>query len=292
METQWQLIIFTLLICLGSGTFAVTGLLAAFGKGEEIRLSALAVSLASMLIGGVASLFHVQHWERMFNGFGHLTSGITQEIIGLALVVVVIIVYFVVSRKGTAPKWAGWMAVAVSLLMIIAMSHSYVMPSRPLWDNVLLYVYYLANFVMFGGLAVTLLYGIKGKDSSFTCKIALVGGALQLAAAVGYAILIPSLANKFSTVDFYFDPNNPTKEMMDPNAVFSGFLSGEGLLLFWGGALVLGAVIPLVLAFFAQKKSGMTLACFAGLGAVSALAGGVAFRVVLYILGFSLFVFY
>ncbi|MDR1422857.1 MAG: hypothetical protein LBI64_08365 [Coriobacteriales bacterium] len=292
MEIQWQLIVFTLLICLGSGTFAITGLLAALGKGEEIRLPALAVSLVSMLIGGIASLFHVQHWERMFNGFGHLTSGITQEIIGLALVVVAIAVYFVVSRKGAAPRWAGWMAMAVSLLMIVAMAHSYIMPSRPLWDNVLLYVYYLANFVMFGGLAVILLYGIKGKDSPFACKITLVGGALQLVAAIGYAVLIPSLANKFSIVDFYFDPNNPTKEMMDPNAIFSGFLSGEGLLLFWGGALALGVVIPLVLAFLAQKKSGTTLIGFAGVGAVSALVGGVAFRVVLYVLGFSLFVFY
>jgi anaerobic dimethyl sulfoxide reductase subunit C (anchor subunit) len=269
----------------------VTGLLAAFEKGGEIRLPALAVSLGSMVIGGIASLFHVQHWERMFNGFGHLGSGITQEIICLALVVVAIVVYFVVSRKGTAPKWAGWMAVAVSLLMIFAMAHSYIMPSRPLWDNALLYVYYLANFVMFGGLAVALLCGTKGTDSSFACRIALAGGALQLVAAVGYAVLIPTLASKFSIVNFYFDPSNPTKEMMDPNAIFSGFLSGDGLVLFWG-SLLLGAVIPAVLAFLAQKKSGMTLAGFAGVGAVSALAGGVAFRMVLYVLGFSLFVFY
>jgi DMSO reductase anchor subunit len=292
MEIQWQLIIFTLLICLGSGTFAVTGLLAALGKGKEIRLSALAISLASIIIGGVASLFHVQHWERMFNGFGHLTSGITQEIICMALVVLAIVVYFVVSRKGTTPKWAGWMAVIVSLLMIIAMAHSYIMPSRPLWDNALLYLFYLANFVMFGGLTIAVLYGIKGEDSSLACRIALAGGALQLVAAIGYAVLIPSLASKFSIVEFYFDPNNPTKEMMDPNAIFSGFLSGDGLLLFWGGALVLGAVIPLVFAFLAQKKSGTTLVGFAGVGAISALAGGVAFRVVLYVLGFSLFVFY
>jgi anaerobic dimethyl sulfoxide reductase subunit C (anchor subunit) len=291
MEIQWQLIIFTLLICLGSGTFAVAGLLAALGKGREIRLAALAVSLASMLIGGIASLFHVQHWERMFNGFGHLTSGITQEIICLALVVIAIVVYFVVSRKGVTPKWAGWMAVAVSLLMIITMAHSYVMPARPLWDNVLLYLYYLANFVLLGGLTAALLYGIKREDSSLACRIALVGGALQLVAAVGYAVLIPSLANKFSTVDFYFDPNNPTKEMMDPNAIFSGYLTGDGLVLFWG-ALILGAVIPLVLTFLAQKKSGTALAGFVGAGAVSALAGGVAFRVVLYVLGFSIFVFY
>jgi DMSO reductase anchor subunit len=291
MEIQWQLVIFTLLVCLGSGTFAATGIMAAFGKDEGIRLPALAVSLASIVVGGIASLFHIQHWERIFNGFGHLTSGITQEIISLALVVVAIVVFFVVSRKGTAPKWAGWMAVVVSALSIVAMSHSYVMPARPMWDNALLYVYYFANFILFGGLAVALLCGIKGKDSSFACRIALVGGVLQLIAGIGYAVLIPSLASKFTVVQYYFDPTNPTKEMMDPAAIFTGFLSGEGLMLFWG-ALLLGAVIPLVLAFLAQKKSGTTLAGFAGVGAVAALAGGVAFRVVLYLLGFSVFLFY
>jgi anaerobic dimethyl sulfoxide reductase subunit C (anchor subunit) len=291
MEIQWQLVVFTLLVCLGAGTLGVIGLLAAFGKGYEIRLSALAVSLASTVIGGIASLFHIQHWERVFNGFGHLGSGITQEIIGLALVVVAIAVYFVVSRKGQTPKWAGWLAVLVSLLMVVVMAHSYIMPSRPLWDTPLLYVYYFANAVLFGSLAVALLYGIKGKNPSFVYKIALFGGVLQLIAAVGYAVLIPSLADKFSTVGYYFDPTDPTKAMMDPSATFSGFLTGENALLFWG-ALILGALIPLALAFFADKKSGSTLVGFAGVGAISALAGGVAFRVILYLLGSSLFVFY
>lgn len=291
MEIQWQLICFTLLICLGSGTFAVTGLLAVLGKAEEIRLPALALSLASMLVGGVASLFHVRHWERMFNGFGHLSSGITQEIIGLALVVIAIVIYFIVSRKGTTPKWAGWMAIAVSVIMIAAMSHSYVMPSRPLWDNPLLYVYYFANFILFGGLAVAVISGLKGSESFMACMIALVGGVVQLVAAIGYAVLIPSLASRFSIVEFYFDPNNPTKAMMDPNAVFTGYLFGDGLLLFWG-SMVLGAVVPLALAFLTRKKSATTLAGLAGVGVVAALAGGVAFRVVLYVLGFSTFVFY
>jgi anaerobic dimethyl sulfoxide reductase subunit C (anchor subunit) len=292
MEVQWQLIFFTLLVCLGSGTFATCGLLAIFGKDAEIRLPALVVSLAAMIIGGIASLFHVQHWERMFNGFGHLASGITQEIIGLALVCIAIVVYFVVSRKGKTPKWAGWMAIVISIIMIIAMAHSYVLPSRPLWDSPLLYVYYLANFILLGGLTVALLCGLKGVEAKLPAMVALVGGALQVIGAIGYAIFIPTLASKFSIVEFYFDPNTPTKQMLDPNAIFSNYLTGDGLLLFWGGALVLGALIPLIAAFFARQKSGMTLAGVTGVAAVCAIAGGIAFRVVLYVLGFSLFIFY
>lgn len=293
METQWQLVIFTLLICLGSGTFGVAGLLAALGKGDEVRLPALIVSFIALVVGGIASLFHVQHWERMFNSFGHLQSGITQEIICLALIVVAIIVYFVVSRKGKTPKWAGWMAIILSLLMIVAMSHSYIMPSRPMWNNVLLYLYYLANYLLFGGLTIAALYGFKGQSSPFACKVTYVAGALQLVATIGYAVLIPSLSEKFTRVGYYFDPANPMKDITsDPSALFSGYLTGEGALLFWGGALVLGIIIPLVLAFFASKKSGTTLTGLAGIGVVSALVGGVAFRVVLYVLGLSVFAFY
>jgi anaerobic dimethyl sulfoxide reductase subunit C (anchor subunit) len=292
MEIQWQLVVFTLLVCLGSGTFATCGLLAIFGKDAEIRLPALVVSLAAMVVGGFASLFHVQHWERMFNGFGHLASGITQEIIGLALVCIAIVVYFVVSRKGKTPKWAGWMAIIVSIIMIIAMAHSYIMPSRPLWDSPLLYVYYFANFILLGGLTITLLCGLKGADAKLASMVALAGGALQVVGAIGYAVFIPSLASKFSIVEFYFDPNTPTKQMLDPNAIFSGYLTGDGVLLFWVGALIVGAIIPLVVAFLARQKAGMTLVGFASAAGVCAIAGGLAFRAVLYVLGFSLFIFY
>jgi len=292
MEIQWQLVIFTLLNCLGAGTFGVLGLLAAFGKGTEVRLPALVVALASLIIGGVASLFHVQHWERIFNGFGHLSSGITQEIICLALICIGIVVYFVVSRKGATPKWAGWMAMVLALLLIVAMAHSYVMPSRPMWNNALLYAYYISNTILFGSLVVALLYGLKKEGSAFAVKVALVGGGLQLITAIAYAVVIPSLADSFTAVGFYFDPTTPTKAMMDPISLFSGFLTGEYALLFWGGALALGALIPPVLAFLANKKSGTTLAAYAGVGVACALAGGVAFRVVLYVLGFSVFLFY
>lgn len=292
MEIQWQLVIFTLMICLGSGTFGVTGLLAAFGKADEIRLPALVVSLASIGIGGFASLFHVQHWERLFNGFGQLTSGITQELIAMVIVVLVMGVYFVVSRKGHTPKWAGWLALAASLLMVFAMSHSYLMPARPLWDSWMLYLYYYANFFLFGGLMVAVLFGLRDASAGIACKIAMAGGVMQLLSAVVYAIAIPKVAAKFSIVEHYFDPNNPTKEIMDPNAIFASYLGGEGALLFWGGTLVLGAIIPLVIALLANKKSGKTLATVAIIGVVCALLGGLAFRVVLYNLGFSLFVFY
>ena len=57
---------------------------------------AAAVLLAA---GGIAVFFHLEHWERIFNGFGHLTSGITQELIAIVVLAVVAVAYLVYLRR-------------------------------------------------------------------------------------------------------------------------------------------------------------------------------------------------
>jgi anaerobic dimethyl sulfoxide reductase subunit C (anchor subunit) len=74
--------------------------------------------------------------------------------------------------------------------------------------------------------------------------------------------------------------------------MLSGFLTGDQALLFWGGARVVGALIPGVAAFLAMRQKGTTAAGIVSVAIVCALAGGLCFRVVLYALGFSVFVFY
>ena len=50
-----------------------------------------AVSVPVVAAGGIAVFFHLEHFERIFNGFGHLTSGITQELIAIVLLAVVMV---------------------------------------------------------------------------------------------------------------------------------------------------------------------------------------------------------
>jgi anaerobic dimethyl sulfoxide reductase subunit C (anchor subunit) len=292
MEAQWPLMFFTLFVCLGAGTFAVAGLLAALGKAPEIQLPATIVSLVAVILGGIASFLHLEHWDRIFNGFGHLSSGITQELIGIVVFVVIAIIYLVLARRADVPVWAGWVAVVVSVALVIVMSLSYNMAARPIWDTPLLWLYYLSNALLSGALVIALLAGIKKIDATLVSKLAIGGSALTLVVLVAYAVFIPSLASSFTSVGNYFDPTHPTKVMADPGGVLSGFLTGEYALLFWAGALCVGAVIPAVLAFLAQKKEGSVLVGLAGGAALCALAGGLCFRVILYALGFSVFVFY
>jgi formate-dependent nitrite reductase membrane component NrfD len=53
-----------------------------------------------------------------------------------------------------------------------------------------------------------------------------------------------------------------------------------------------GSLVPALAAFLITRQTGTAAAGTAGVAAICALAGGLCFRVVLYALGFSVFVFY
>ena len=78
MELQWPLILFTTLLAWAAGLFAAQCVWALRGKGARAQMPALITSAVLLVVGGIAVFFHLEHWERIFNGFGHMTSGITQ----------------------------------------------------------------------------------------------------------------------------------------------------------------------------------------------------------------------
>jgi anaerobic dimethyl sulfoxide reductase subunit C (anchor subunit) len=284
--------VFTLFVCLGAGTLGVAGLLAVLGKAQEVQVPAVLLSLVAIAAGGVASFLHLEHWDRIFNGFGHLESGITQELIGIAVFAVVALVCLVLARRDRLSRWAGWAAIIVSVVLVVVMSLSYTMAARPVWNTPLLPAYYLANALLFGSLAVAVIAVIRKVSCGLITILVLVGCTLTLVIALGYGIYIPSVASSFTSVGSYFDPTQPTKAVADPQGILSGFLAGEHALLFWGGVLVVGALFPLAALLVVRGRQDVAYLTSVTLGCVFALAGGLCFRVIFYALGFSVFVFY
>ncbi|MBQ6585781.1 MAG: dimethyl sulfoxide reductase anchor subunit, partial [Coriobacteriales bacterium] len=93
MATQWPLVIFTLALCFAGGLLFMQSLMAILGKGSaKFQKLAAITNIAIIVIGGIAVFFHLQHWERIFNGFGHITSGITHELIMVVLALAVLVV--------------------------------------------------------------------------------------------------------------------------------------------------------------------------------------------------------
>ncbi|MDR3307272.1 MAG: hypothetical protein LBS58_00010 [Coriobacteriales bacterium] len=293
MDVQWELIIFTLFITIGAGVFGVTGVLAGLKKGTKIQSIGPVAALVAVAIGGVASFLHLQYWERAFNGFGNLTSGITQEMIAIVVFGLLAIVYIVLARRGEIPTWAGWAAAAISVILVVVMAHSYNVAARPAWNTPLLWLYYLSNAVLFGGLICSAFLGItKEEETGIVVKTSIAGGVLTAVVALCYCFYIQAAASDFTFVEYYFDPTQPTKALNDPVGALSSFATGPEALLFWGGVLAIGALVPLAIAFFFRKKTGNTLIGLASGGAVCAVIGGISFRFILYAMSFSVFIFY
>ena len=292
MEIHWPLILFTFFLAVASGIMFGQGLLTATGKGKKTQKVALISSFVALVVGGIAVFLHLQHWERIFNGFGHITSGITMEFIGVIVFVIVLLIYLLVMRRAedeTAPKWAGWMFMIIGVLMMLVVGDSYLMPSLPAWDSPMLLVYYVCNMLALGAvLTLIISVGCHAEEGMPTIKkLLIVGTVLELLAVLIYAIVITANGGLYTDHGFYFDPTLPDVAMVDTAAVVNLF-TGESAVLFWILVMVIGCIVPVVLAFIINKAKGnvMTLAVVT---LVTIVVGSLAWRVILYIVAIHIF---
>ena len=295
MELQWPLIIFTTLLAWSCGAFATQGVLALKGEGKQVQLPALITSVVLLAVSGIAVFFHLQHWERIFNGFGHITSGITQELIAIVAFVVVAVVYFAMLRKsgdgGTVPQWLAVVAIVISVVLAVVSAHSYMMAARPAWDTVVWPLAMLLAGGAAGALAVMAMLAAKGGESKLGGLTAVVLAAASAVANVAMVAVWQASAGSFADVGYHFDPTTPTSPLLDV-AAETNVLSGELAPLVWLGVIVVGALAPLACAVLAQKKGGKSWLALGAAGAACAVVGAVCLRVVFYELGLSVFMFY
>ena len=299
MELQWPLIIFTTLVAWSAGLFGTQALMAVFGVGKRAQVPAWVASAVLLAAGGIAVFFHLEHWERIFNGFGHLTSGITQELIAIVVLAVVAVAYLATMRKSddgaSVPKQLAWLSVALSAVLVAVMAHSYTMAARPAWDSVLWILYVLGNACVLGPVTFLLvLAAVPPRDQPAeraaevgapASRTALVGAAANAAAALAFAASLQLSAGSFASVGLYFDPTHPTKAMADAAATV-----GAQAPLLWLGAVAVGALVPLVAAVLGKRTKNWKL--WAPVAIVAALVGAVCMRAVFYNLGLSVFMFY
>ena len=298
MELQWPLILFTTLVAWSAGLFGAQAVAVLRGGGGRAQMPALVASVALLAAGGIAVFFHLQHWERIFNGFGHITSGITLEFVGCIVFAVVLVLYFLMMRRsedGMAPKWCGILAIVVGAALPIVTGMSYLMPSLPVWNTPLLPVYYLCNTVLMGGLSALVIAGATGADDvkGLAIKLVVAGGIAQLVVVAAYAVAISSMGGLYSDVTYYFDPTLPDVGMVDTDAVVGSLFTGSQALAFWLGAVILGSVAPVVLGIVARTVSDVKkLAAYAAAGLVCAVIGGLCWRSILYVVAVSVFALY
>ena len=290
METQWPLVVFTFFVCMSSGVLATEAFLLYKGKAQKLMMPSLIVSAVALVIGGLGSFTHLQHWERIFNGFGHITSGITQEIIGCVLMGLIMILWFVIwYRKKEITKPVAIITIIVCAVMVVTTGHSYMMSARPAWTFVL--VYYIGNAVMLGGVSMWGIITLRKEDDLQDTgkKLAFWGGVIGLGTTVLFTIC--QLFVNVWDFGYYADPTAMTTAPTHVSSLFGEIVCGSAAIFFW--ATIVTGVLLLVSVYLSKKKNEkIKPAVYPIVAIVCVFATSVFMRIVIYIIGYAMYLMF
>ena len=241
-------------------------------------------------VGGIAVFFHLEHWERIFNGFGHLTSGITQELIAIIVLFVAMVVYFVYLRRGgddaKVPTWLAAVGLVLAVVLVAVMGHSYMMASLPAWDSVLQIGSLLGAACGFGPATMAVLCAVKDESLDYTAKVNVIGQIVNVVLVVAYLIAMQATAGSYTAVEFWFDPTSPTMDIT-PDGSTAPF---SGASLAWAVVAIVAAVAGLGSALAGRAKGDWKV--WGAVGAACVLVSALALRAVFYMTGVSIYPFF
>ena len=289
MEIQIPLVLFTSLLAWAAGIFGTQCVLALKKEGSGIQFASLICAVVVLAVGGIAVVFHLTHPFNLFNGFGHITSGITQELIAIVLLVVAMVLYFLMLRRSednTVPSWLAIVGIIMCIALIVAMGHSYMMASRPAWNTILQLLSLAGAACVLGPATVAFIAAVKAEQVESIGLFAVAGACVNAVLALAYMAAMQVGAGSFQSFQYYFDPTHPNYALVDSAnmSLFSGDCLPVTLV------AVVGLAIAVIGAFMGKKSGNWKL-----WGAVVVVAGlvcTIALRVALYVMGETLFMLY
>lgn len=290
MEFQWPLILFTLFLSWAAGLFVAQSICAVKGASEKTQMVSLAVSFALMVIGGIAVFFHLEHWERIFNGFGNLTSGITQELIGIVLLVIMMVANYVILRRseGKIPIALAVINTIVVLMLLIAMGHSYMIHARPTWNSIAQLLSLVGNACILGPATFIIIKALVNKEESDGTDgaLSIAGSAANAITTAAYVVAMGVASSSFSEVAYYFDGILAQSAMAD-SGIYSPF-AGVNLLFV---IIALAAALAALAFALVGKKQGKWAVC-GPLILICGVASAVSLRVLMYATGGAVFMYF
>lgn len=294
MEMQWPLILFTAFVAWSAGLFGTQSVLAVMGKAKKAQMPMLITSIVLLAVGGIAVFFHLEHWERIFNGFGNPTSGITQELVCVVAVAVLMVVMFVMLRKSAedeaapaCPTWLAVCAIAAAAVLVLVTGHSYMMAARPAWDSVLGPLSLLGAAVAMGPLTFAVIEAVRDEAVGKCVALAALAGSVANAVlAAAYLFAMEAAGDSYTDVGYYFDPTHPTAGMADVAALSP--MAGESVAMV--AVAVIAAIVPIAAAVLGKRSGNWKL--WGAVGAACAVVGAVALRMAFYSVGASVYLFY
>lgn len=258
MEIQWSLVIFTTLAGCGAWLAAILGLNELRGDVKDASTKSIAAiaALALVIVGGIASVTHLSHPDRIMAALGHPTSGIFMEALFVGLIAIALIVYLAAVKRNAsagALKGIGVVVGVIGLVMTFVLGYSYMMEGRPAWNTPLLPLGYMFTALPAGAGAWMAICGMKKEDTSFAGLLLCVGGILGAVFAVLYGFV-------------------------------SGVAMGAQAALFWLLPVVIGGVAPAVCGYFGRAKASQAVT-MGWVGFACALVGCAGFRCLMWLTG-------
>lgn len=289
MDVQWPLLIFGLLAGLSMGCLGAISVSELRGKLGELRLPGLAVALGALAMGGVASVLHMGNPGRVLYVLSNVGSGIAQELLATAVAGIVIVAYLVAAKKQASSgirKALATLGLIVAVVLPFITGHAYMQGARPAWNTWFLPLMYVGAAGAMGLLTMYLLGAIRKTDAA---DLARLGKATFVAVIVFAATAGLYLA----AVAFAPYP--------DFSRSIARVLTGDLAPLFWGGVLVAGMMVPLMVtgmgAFGRSAGASAHEETVAGtlatkpaaiaVGLICLIAGSIAVRIIMYLLGTS-----
>ena len=273
MNIEWSLVFFTLFAGLAAGTFIIIAASEWRSRGvvKQLRLSGAALTLAALIIGGVSSVLHLGHPERIFGALEKPGSGIFMEALLMGLFGLFVIFYLAALRRGASDivcKLLATLGAIPALALALAVGATYMMPSRPAWNTVGLPILYLVSAVVMGCFCIATLFSGRKEYNAASVLNKMSMWALWLqtgltTAYIGYLAKAP-----------YYDYSRSAARV----------LMGDLAPLFWIGVVLLGILVPIIIIANAEKSKSLAKMRY---GLMCVLIGGIAFRALMFSLGSS-----
>lgn len=261
MEIQWSLVAFTLLVGTGSWLFIFAGL--DYVRGVIRNAKAMDVCLIAFFVmlvcGGLASVTHLSHPDRMLAALGHPTSGIFMEALFVGLLCIVLIAFYVLKRREAplgAMKALAIVGMLFGLVLSFSVGNSYIMPARPLWNTIALPLAYVGTAAACGAaarLVVSAVFSETEEALSFDGKALFVASLVSLITVLAYGIV-------------------------------SGVFASPDLVVYAALVVVVGSLMPLVLGLMVAKHMS-SARCMGAVALAAVLIGAGAFRVTMWLIG-------
>ncbi len=259
MAIEWPLVVFTALTGCGGWIVASIALDLLFGAKRASRTSFVAgvTAFAFLVAGGLASVLHLQHPDRILNALSHPTSGIFIEAVLVGLCALATFVFLVALKRTENRVVHAALAViagVLGILLAFMAGHSYLMASIPAWNTYLLPIGYLLSSAPAGIAAYLFLacrFEKEAAKAPLLARFLLAAGVASGLAVLAYGFIA---ANHGATVAL------------------------------WICTAVIGGLVPAACAFAAIRKP-QQLATLAAVAFACALVATILFRCAMWLSG-------